>query len=137
MGEVLGTESQEVPTGSVHGFQAELMGQVLVLITQTGKVSVVQSILLIVLRHGIELQEACLSHEDGLYLEEVVTMVANSRKGNVQCPLFKGVAVDAETIVAGQRHEVSILPRAATKLSPPPNVLCLSLQALGLEGSHP
>ena len=37
-------------------------------------------------------------------------MLADSIQGDVACPLFEGVAIDAEAIVACQRLKVGILP---------------------------
>ena len=134
---VLRAQAEEVPAGSVHRFHPELMGQVLVLIAQTGEVAVVQGILLVVLGNGVEFQETRLSHEDCLNLEEVVAMVSNGGKGNIQCPLFKDVAVDAEAVVAGQRHKVGVFPRTVTLRCPTAYVLGLAFQSFGLQGCHP
>ncbi len=52
-------------------------------------------------------------------------------------PGLEGLAVDAESVGAGQRDEVGILPGAIAAGGPVPNGLCLLFQALGLQGAHP
>ena len=92
------------------------MSQELVFVAQLGEVPLVECIFLVALRDGFQLQQSGLSHEDGFYLEQVVTVLAHCLQGDVACPLLKGVAVDAEAVVAGQRDEVGILPRTSSLL---------------------
>ena len=137
MGEVLRTQTQELPRLVTHGGKRELMGQIEVLVAQLGKVALVQGIRLVTLRDALQLQQSSLSHEDGLYLKQVVAMLTHSTQRHVERPLLEGLTIDAKAIVARQGHEVSILPRAVTLVNPPLDGLRLLFQALRLEGSHP
>ena len=132
MWEVLRAQSEESPEMEIYRFHREFVGQIEVFVAQLGEVTLVECILLVILRHRLEFKQSGLSHKDRLNLEEVVTMMVHGIERDAQSPLFKGLVVDAEAIVAGQRHEISTLPRAATQLCPPSDGLCLLLQALRL-----
>ena len=137
MREVLRAQAEEAPQVEIHRFHREFMGQIEVLVAQFGEVALVECRLLIVCRHGLQLEQSGLPHEDGLYLEEVVAMMGHSLEGYALRPLLEGVVVDAEAVVAGEGHEVGALPASAAGLCPPADGLCLLLQAFCLEGSHP
>ena len=127
VGEVLRPQAEEVPLAGIHRLHRELMGQILVLVAQTGQVAVAEGALLAVLGHGVQLQKSGLSEEDGLYLEEVVAVVGHGVHGHVERPLLEGFAVDAEAVVTGQRDEVGILPRAVALLGTTADVVGLAL----------
>ena len=110
MREVLRSESQKPPLPVVHRGQVEFMSQVFVFIPQFGKVSVVQSIFLVSFRYGVQFQQSCLPHEDGLYLENVVTVMSHGLQRYMESPFLKGFAIDTKAEVACQGHEISILP---------------------------
>ena len=113
------------------------MCQILVFVAQLGKIAFVKRILLVALRNSIEFQQTSLSHEDSLYLEQVVTMLAYGLQRNMACPLLEGVAIDAKAVVTRHRLEISILPRTASLLDALLDGYRLLLQALSLQGSHP
>ena len=113
------------------------MGQILVFAPQSGEVALVERILLIAMGNGAQIQQSGLSHEDGLHLEEVVAVLAHGLQGHVVGPLLESLAVDAEAVVAGQRHEVGIFPRAVAALGTLADGLGLLFQPLGLQGGHP
>ena len=113
------------------------MRQILILIAQLGKVAFVQCILLIALRNGIQFQQSSLSHENGLYLEQVITMLAYSLQGDMACPLLESVAIDAKAIVASQRNEESIFPRATSLLGSLLYRYRFLFQSFRLQSSHP
>ena len=127
VGEVLRPQAEEVPLAGIHRLHRELMGQILILVAQTGQVAVVEGVLLAVFGHGVEFEESGLSEEDGLYLEEVVAVVGDGVHGHAERPLLEGVAVDAEAVVAGEGDEVGILPRAAALLGTAADVVGLAL----------
>ena len=137
MGEVLRAQAHEAPQQVVHGLQRELMGQEPVFAAQLVEIAVGKGLLAIALGNGGGVEQSGLPHEDSLYLEEVVTVLAHGLQGDVACPLLEGVAVDAEAEVAGQRLEVGILPRAASLLGPLCDGYGLLLEALRLQSSHP
>ena len=64
-------------------------------------------------------------------------MLAHCGEWHALCPLLKGLAVDAEAIVAGQRHEVGIFPGAVALSGPLGNGLGLLFQPLSLQGGYP
>ena len=113
------------------------MRQILILIAQLGKVTFVQCILLIALRNSFQFQQSSLSHEDSLYLEQVITMLAYSLQGDMACPLLKGIAIDAKAIVASQRNEESIFPRATSFLGSLFYCYRFLFQSFRLQSSHP
>ena len=112
--EVLRTESEESPEVKVYRFHREFMGQIEIFVAQFSKVALVECLFLIILGYGFQFQQSCLTHEDGLYLEEVITMVGNGIQRDALCPLLEHVAVDTKAVVSGQCHEVGIFPRATT-----------------------
>jgi hypothetical protein len=65
---------------------------------------------------GIGREQACLSHEECLYLEDIVAMMGNISDVQVVCPRLKGVAVYAKAEVAGQCPEKCLFPRPVTFL---------------------
>ena len=137
MREVLRTESEKAPHLKIHRFHRELMRQIEVFVTQLGKITLVQGVLLIVVRDGLQFEESGLSHEDGLYLEKVVAMVGYGRKRQSTCPEFEGIVVDTKAVVTRKGDEVGILPRAVTEFHALSDGLRLLLQSLRLQGSHP
>ena len=137
MGEVLRAQSQELPRLITHRFQRELMGQIEVLIAQLGKVALVESGRLIALWDALQLQQSRLSHKDGLYLKQVIAVFTYGMQRHVECPLLEGLTIDSKAIVAGQSHEVGILPRAVTLVHPFLDSLRLLLQTFCLQGRHP
>ena len=110
IGEVLRTQTKEVPGCKVHWRQREFMSQVEVFVAQFSEVALVKCCYLIALRDAFQLQQSGLSHEDCLYLKQVITMFVNSMQGYVFCPHLKGVAIDAEAIVACQGDEIAVFP---------------------------
>ena len=132
MWEVLRAQSEEPPEMEIYRFHRELVGQIEVFVAQLGEVTLIERILLIILRHRLEFEQSCLSHKDRLNLEEVVTMVVHGIEWNTLRPLFKNLAIDAEAIVTGQGHEVGILPGTATQLCPSFDGLRLLLQPFSL-----
>ena len=137
MREVLRTQSEKAPHLKIHRFHREFMRQIEVFITQLSEVTLVKGILLIVLRNGLQFEESCLSHEDRLYLEEVVAMVGYGRKREVTRPELKGIVVDAKAIVSCEGDEVGILPGTVTELYPLSDSLRLLLEPFCLQGCHP
>ena len=113
------------------------MRQILILIAQLGKVAFVQCILLIALRNGIQFQQSSLSHEDSLYLEQVITMLAYSLQGDMACPLLESVAIDAKAIVASKGYEESIFPRPTRLLGSLFYRYRFLFQSFRLQSSHP
>ena len=113
------------------------MSQIQIFISQFGEITLVQRLLLVILRHRLQFQQSSLSHEHRLYLEEVIPMMAHSTERYVLCPLFKHVAIDAEAIVSGQRHEVAVLPRTITSLYALSDGLRLLFQSFRLQSRHP
>ena len=113
------------------------MRQILILIAQLGKVAFVQCILLIALRNGIQFQQSSLSHENGLYLEQVITMLAYSLQGDMACPLLESVAIDAKAIVASKGYEESIFPRPTRLLGSLFYRYRFLFQSFCLQSSHP
>ena len=86
MWEVLRTESEETPQFIIHRFHRELMGQIEIFITQFGKIALVECRLLIVVGYRLQFQESGLSHEDSLYLKEIVAVVRHSIQRDAACP---------------------------------------------------
>ena len=113
------------------------MGQILVFVTQLGKIAFVEGLLLIAFRNGAEFQQTSLSHEDGFNLKQVVTVFAYGTQGNVACPCLEGLAIDAKAVVTCQCLEIGVLPRAVTLLSPLLYGNGFLLQSFGLQGCHP
>ena len=89
------------------------------------------------LGYGFGLQQTSLSHEDGFYLEEVVAVMVHSMQGNGGGPSLKGIAVDPESVVAGQRGEVGGLPRTLATCQPFADGLRLALQPLYQQRTQP
>ena len=137
MGEVLRAEAQEPPEMEINRFHREFPSQIAVFVTELGEVALVERFLLVILRHGLQLQQSGLSHEDCLDLEEVVTMMGDGRERNLLGPLLEHIAIDAKAIVSGEGDEVGILPGAVALLHPSTDRLCLLFQPFGLERSHP
>ena len=113
------------------------MRQILILIAQLGKVTFVQCILLIALRNSFQFQQSSLSHEDSLYLEQVITMLAYSLQGDMACPLLESVAINAKAIVASQRNKESIFPRTTSFLGSLFYCYRFLFQSFRLQSSHP
>ena len=113
------------------------MGQILIFVTQFGEVAFIEGLLLIAFRNGLQLKKSSLPHEYGFNLEQVVTVLADSCQENMTPPFLKGVAIDAETVVAGQRDKVSRLPRAFSLTYPLFDGNGLLFQPLRLQGCHP
>ena len=58
------------------------------------------------------LQQAGLPEENGFYLKKIIAVLVDGLQGNGLCPLFEGVAVGAETEVAGQGEKKGLFPVA-------------------------
>ena len=93
--------------------------------------------MLIAFGDGMELQEPCLTQEDGLHLEEVVTVMIHGSERQIHSPLLEGIAIDAETVVACQGDEVSVLPVAIAAAHSHLDGFRLLRESLGLQGTHP
>ena len=113
------------------------MGEICIFVFQAGEIAVVHGFLLVFLGNGVDVEQAGLSEEDGLHLEDVVAMMSHLVKRHVESPLFEGIPIDAETVVAGEGDEVSVLPRAVGPLGTPCYVLRLALKPFGLKSRHP
>ena len=57
-----------------------------------------------------QLRQSCPPHEDGLNLENVVTVMSHGLQRYMESPFLKGFAIDTKAEVACQGHEISILP---------------------------
>ena len=121
----------------VHGLQGELVGQIEIFLAHSHEIVVLTGRRPVAVGQGSGLQQPCLSHEDGLYLEQIVAVMIHCMQGNALRPLLESAAVDAESVVACQRHEVGRLPGAAALLHPTADGFCLLLQPLGLQRAHP
>ena len=110
IGKVLWTQTKEVPGRKVHWRQREFMSQVEVFVAQFSEVALVKRSYLIALRDTLQLEQSCLSHEDSLYLKQVIAMLVYSMEGDVLCPHLKSLAIDAEAIVACQGDEIAVFP---------------------------
>ena len=64
-------------------------------------------------------------------------MMGYCGKGDILCPLFEHITIDAEAVVAGKGHEISILPRAITQGYALFDGLRLLFQPLCLKRCHP
>lgn len=121
----------------VHRRKAELVGEVAVLAAQSAAVVVVVGAVAITLRDGFRGEQPSLAHKHGFYLEKVVAVVGHIVQRDVVCPGLKGIAIDAETVVACQRDEVGGFPRAVASLQPLSYGFGLLFQPLGLQCAHP
>ena len=137
MRKVLGAQAEESPQLVIHRLHRELMGQIEVFVSQAREVAIIECILLIAFGDGMELQEPCLTQEDGLHLEEVVTVMIHGSERQIHSPLLEGIAIDAETVVACQGDEVSVLPVAIAAAHSLLDGFRLLRESLGLQGTHP
>ena len=116
MREVLRTQAQEAPLLVIHRLQREFMREIEIFVPQSGEIPVVQRVFLISFGNGVQFQQSGLPQEDGFYLEEVVTVMVYGPQRQMVSPLFEGIAVDSEPVVARQGHEVGVFPIAVTLL---------------------
>ena len=135
--EVLGPHLEEFPPFVVDGCERELVCQEAVFVAQPCEIALCHGGLAVACRHGVGLEQSGLSEEEGLHLEDVVSVVVHGVHGEAGGPRLEGVAVDAEAVVACQGGEIAVLPRAVAQLHAPAYGLCLLLQPLRLQGAHP
>ena len=87
--------------------------------------------------NGLRVEKTGLSHEYSLYLKLIVAMMCHCFERNSLCPRLEGVAVDTESVVAGKRPEVSVLPRAVAIGHTPSYRHSLLFKAFSLQRAHP
>lgn len=137
MREVLRAQSEEAPAVEVDGLEGELMCQIAVFVVQSEEILVGDSHLTMSLWNRQRVEESCLAHEESLYLEDVVAVVADIVEWNAERPLLHGLSVDAKAVVTRHGDEEGSLPGTITASGPPLDILRLPLQALRLQGTHP
>ena len=113
------------------------MCKILVFAPQAVEIAVANGSLAVAGRKRRGVEQARLSHEYGLNLEQVVAVAANTLQGYRHGPALEGVAVDAEAIGTRHGNKQGRLPRTSAKLNAVPYVVGLALKALGQQAVKP
>ena len=137
MRKVLRAQAQKAPHLIIHWCERELMRKILILTAQFFEIVIGNSLVSVSLWHGVDIEQTSLSHKHSLNLKQVVAVLANGRKGHTLCPLLKGIAINAKTIVAGKGNKIGIFPGSATLSNPLLYGNGLLLQAFCLQSTHP
>ena len=113
------------------------MRQVEIFVSEFGEIAFSHRFFLIMLWNCRRFEKPCLSEEERLHLEWVVTMMSHLRERDVFCPRFKGLPIHTKAEITGKSHEIGGLPRTFCLLQTFCYGLRLLLQTLGLQRAHP
>lgn len=137
VGEILRTEPEKFPEERIDGSEMELMAEILIFVSQLLQIGVGGDAGMIDFRNHTAGKKSCLPEEEGFYLEEVVAVLADGGHGNGVCPRLEGIAVDAESEVAGYGDEECVFPVVVAPGKPVINLPGTVLEPFYLKGGQP
>ena len=136
-GEILRSQTEVIPRQFFHRLKVEFVPEIGVFLLQLLIVSIFPGISLLMWGQIFDREQPCLTVEDSLYLEEIITVMGQLIQRNGQCPLLHGISIDAESEGPRKSYEPSLLPTVIALMQTADDIGGLPFQTLGLQSTEP